>query len=160
MWYLSGAIMGDFFFLLCTCLYFLKKPFFTENITFMIRESSQCLQKNHWYMTWLFMSTVSTFLDYVLVNCKEIQRASRFKIHRQIIQVCVTEMTLETVGYVLSSCGRSVLGEKTIAKAEILVSRLLLTIFWFGSKTKRLQETFWLDCGVWRRQLRGCPDAR
>ena len=111
-------------------------------------------------MTWLFMSTVSTFLDYVLVNCKEIQRASRFKIHRQIIQVCVTEMTLETVGYVLSSCGRSVLGEKTIAKAEILVSRLLLTIFWFGSKTKRLQETFWLHYGVWRRQLRGFPDAR
>lgn len=127
---------------------FSKKNFFTENITFMIRESSQCLQKNHWYMTWLFMSTVSTFLDYVLVNCKEIQRASRFKIHRRIIQVCVTEMTLETVGYVLSSCGRSVLGEKMIAKAEMLVSRLLLTILWFGSKTKWLQETFWLHYGV------------
>lgn len=111
-------------------------------------------------MTWLFMSTVSTFLDYILVNCKEIQRVSRFEIHRWIIQACVTEATLETVGYVLSSCGKSVLGEKMIAKAEILVSRLLLTVFWFGSKTKRLQETFWLHYGVWRRQLCGCPDAR
>lgn len=35
-----------------------------------------------------------------------------------------------------------------IAKAEILVSRLLLTVFWFGSKTKRLQETFWLHWSV------------
>ena len=111
-------------------------------------------------MTWLFMSTVSTLLDYVLVNCKEIQRVFRFKIHQWITQACVTETTLETVGYVLSSCGRSVLGEKMIAKAERLVSRLLLTVFWFGSKTKRLQETFWLHYGVWRRQLCGCPDAR